>query len=494
MFLPPNKANIYLHKNVGYRAVQPITKTELEDYTIAAPIPTEYLWVTGIDPNLDKSEKNEYRKPIKELILKAPNQFQCGDCFLVSTCSVLSDLFLIKYGLKENPNLSPMYMLNNYFLNTCDTGGMPLDVIHAIFDHGIVSSRCVDNSVCSKDPLCKGDQDAIAKAIDQGKTENDINQENNQTIQNLGGPGSGCYTNEDGNHFLFQPSGNQNDPFIYVHPSRELDLQQAQGYDLNKYPSCCSHIIEEQDAVRTFLYRFGPVVGCFMVLKNFQTYDSIPNTSSVYEDIYFDFVDMDGTVVDPKEQDVVGGHAVAIVGYGISKNKIPVRNKDGNIVNLRVPYWWVRNSWTEQWNKKYKGCIKFAMFPFNTVSQFDIPTDATDLTPIQDLSQKSLNSAIGGFVSFQAGSVQNYTNAESNNYAKQNSNLSDKTFYDNDEPFYKAPMTLSSIVPRGVIIDKNGNMPTSSNTNPKSYKNVIIIILLILVILFGLLLWFQRKK
>ena len=73
------------------------------------------------------------------------------------------------------------------------------------------------------------------------------------------------------------------------------------------------------DAIKKDIYKFGPVIGGFMVFEDFlEEYDG----KTIY--------------MGPKNKDTKsnGGHAVRIVGWG---------NEDG------VDYWWIANSWGQNW-------------------------------------------------------------------------------------------------------------------------------------------------
>jgi hypothetical protein len=65
---------------------------------------------------------------------------------------------------------------------------------------------------------------------------------------------------------------------------------------------------------------------------------------------------------------------VCVIGWGSGKvHNSLISNSDLNSKDLsgftEVPYWVVRNSWSTEWGEN--GYFKMAMFPFNTVSQFD---------------------------------------------------------------------------------------------------------------------------
>jgi len=83
------------------------------------------------------------------------------------------------------------------------------------------------------------------------------------------------------------------------------------------------------DQIQSDIMNNGPVVAGYQVDQSFMTYKG-------------------GVFVQPQNMNVVGGHAVVIVGWGYDNN-------------LGRGYWIVRNSWGEQWGER--GYFRFAWSP-----------------------------------------------------------------------------------------------------------------------------------
>jgi hypothetical protein len=83
------------------------------------------------------------------------------------------------------------------------------------------------------------------------------------------------------------------------------------------------------DQIQSDIMNNGPVVAGYQVDQSFMTYKG-------------------GVFVQPQNMNVVGGHAIVIIGWGFDNN-------------LNRGYWIARNSWGEQWGER--GYFRFAWSP-----------------------------------------------------------------------------------------------------------------------------------
>jgi hypothetical protein len=205
--------------------------------------------------------------------------------------------------------------------------------------------------------------------------------------------------------------------------------------------------------VKSHILDFGPVIGGFVVLKNFlsgaHTDPSI--NGGVYLDriVYNNIANGGVNFSDNMLFQNAGLHAVSIVGWGIAKNIQYDTNKWGD-----VPYWHCRNSWGSEWGKQ-GGFFKCAMYPFNKYSQFDKQVQTT------------LGGPVGSIIFIrctQKPKIKKYDQISQAYNNQIRTRLKPSSYYKGD------------IVH---VSDKNRNV--FNKTFPKSYNSYIFIIFLGLV-------------
>jgi len=166
-------------------------------------------------------------------------------------------------------------------------------------------------------------------------------------------------------------------------------------------------------AVQQHIFTTGPVVAGFHVFSNFMT-----GSFGVTRGIYFDTVNYPSLSAYDANADghFKGGHAIVVLGWGVEKGMtIPLTStvKD-------VPYWYCRNSWNNKWGTD-EGYFKIAMYPYNTVSQFDKLVNFT--LPSGSLSK------VGGFILFKPTLFKPNTFSQIN---KSDSLSMERSFYTGD--------------------------------------------------------------
>lgn len=405
-FLPPVNTN----PTLGKLKLQKISKTKLARAIIIPPV---YDLMT--DP------KYEGRIiQCGDRSVAATSQFQqysCGSCWAYAVATCISDAFVVANNLAFNPRLSWTYLLScaphgsnpstNPAIQTSAQcgGGDVASALTWVQENGIASSSCVDYSWCVSNPECTGaSTDATAL---------------NALI-----PSCGCYF---AGAFLKYKIKNVN----------RICLGDCAN---PKKPITETEIITFRNIIRQHIIQYGPVIGALILMSNIV--DQNPQsgitgdfkTSKNPEGVYLECVGVGDTInttlpavenesdqcivqgASPKPNSILGGHAVAIVGWGIAPVHASLINPDLRTKNppdangmIMVPYWRVRNSWGDQYADK--GNYNHAMYPFNKVSQID------KTVMIVDPSTRS-TIFVGGCALFQPDGFETSTFQQNNGKGK----------------------------------------------------------------------------
>lgn len=482
-------------------------------FSLDTPLPKNFSW------HIITDQDDKARKLIKERILKPHNQGKCGNCFAFALVDVLSDLFLIKYGLENNPDISPSYVNAHYpDLGAC-AGGNPVEALQAVVKEGVVSNRCLDDSVCLTHPDCNGKSKENLPAAQLNKLYNVI--------------GEGCYRNINKEHKLYFPEEINGEPYFKVYPNYDKSLadEVLQGEQkvgkfiqdadtgLKTYPEKWSILRTDQTEMMKQIYRNGPVIGMMIVINNLmEPFYENPDFNDVFDGMVFDSIVWRGKnrgdyvsqnpqlvncgVEQPHGYSLKfdGGHGVSVVGYGVSEKEIPLMDfRTNKIVKVKnIPYWWVRNSWGTTWNGKYKGFFKLPMYPFNKVMQMDIPLGEKEIDhiPVTVPAPYSKRGGVGGMLIIEAGNIRDYKNYTSNNYFSNNPDFTDESKYIHYEnPAYYMTSSQRYLIKNGVRKNSNGiTMGTFEETNIKHNLIMVFIIAVALVVFAFYLYKIDLKK
>jgi hypothetical protein len=265
----------------------------------------------------------------KQQINPIQNQHLCGSCWAMSISAVISDCFVVSGISNIKPKISPTYLMmivpTSFGNNQCN-GGNPASVVKALENIDVLDSHCVDYSWCSNDnEMCSSHKQIL-----------DIGDKLDEKIPKS--KNGACY-------------------FSGMRKSYRIDV----GSELI---SISDNLIcgDFRNCVKSHIVDFGPVITGFAVLENFVTGNFTLNDGIYFENANYE--DPYNIRFDLEKSQLVGFHAVRIVGWGVGKNIQYDTDKYGD-----VPYWIAANSWGNNWGHM-NGYFKMAMYPFNKFAQF----------------------------------------------------------------------------------------------------------------------------
>jgi hypothetical protein len=257
------------------------------------------------------------------------DQQGCGSCWAVAFSTTMSDCLVVGGAVSWAPYISSTFCMACYPQGKCQ-GGQPAQLALDVEKNGVADVTCIDYSWCENDDQCNIRDSA--QHFHVGDQSNKI-------------PNCGCYFN--------------NDKYIYnINPGTDtFSVDNDDRVDIYR------------KTVQSHILNFGPIIGGYLVLKNFMNGQFTRSNGGVYFDrADYENISHDGTI--PFSDNVKssfnsqGLHAVSIVGWGVAKNIQYDTDKVGD-----VPYWHCRNSWGIEWGDN--GYFKMAMYPFNRTAQFD---------------------------------------------------------------------------------------------------------------------------
>lgn len=399
----------------------------------------DFSWaiVSPIDSVVDQHKK-------KIIKTQPSSQYGCGSCWAISLADTMSDCLVVSGAVNWAPNISATYIMvcvNDKGIHNFCGGGNPASAAKYLEGVGVADTSCIDYSWCADNSMCSD-----VSSVNHFDAHRLVTTLNNTIPKPLG-----CYF----------PNI---DKFMY-----KLDKGSEAFYIDNVATQTTPHEMHKsittfRNTVKSHILDFGPVIGGFVVLKNFLS--GKHTDPYINEGVYLDRVDYTKYIKKGGSLSFsdnmlfrnAGLHAISIVGWGIAKNIQYDTNKWGD-----VPYWHCRNSWGPEWGKQ-GGFFKCAMYPFNTYSQFDKQV----MTPI--------GGPIGSIVFIRATQKPEITKYDqiSHIYNEQiQTKLKPISYYQGDVVH---------------IADKNTHSYNKSST--KSYNNYIFIIVIVLlfvcVLIFGM--------
>ena len=278
---------------------------------------------------------------INRNITPVGNQYGCGCCWAFSTADAVSDVFVQSNTLPANPRCSVTYILSCF--PHCDPNGICSDpnasyqcgggqiatTLVWISKHGVGSLDCMDYSWCSSNNSC------VSGSSDEVSLNQSIPECRSRACKEL----------------------------YYIENPRSVGLQRG---------SSTEDMIKQRDYIKKWVYSVGTILTGFFVYQNLfvGTFRSDKNPDNIYlEDVDYGTHEL---FSGGRENRFAGGHAVCVIGWGQGRvdNSLisdATLRSDGSFTT--VPYWIVRNSWSDKWGDS--GLFRMAMYPFNKISQFD---------------------------------------------------------------------------------------------------------------------------
>jgi len=153
----------------------------------------------------------------------------------------------------------------------------------------------------------------------------------------------------------------------YQYCADQINAQENQNYSTPfqtfqiLFPYFIKDGLHNNEYIKYDIYRWGPVCSSFFVYQDFYSFDP------VHDGVY---------IHDNKDDIIIGGHSIEIVGWGEWKNK------EGTL----IPFWWIKNSWGK--NYGYNGYFRF----LRGKNQCEIETNIISALPymfydIQDMDK-----------------------------------------------------------------------------------------------------------
>lgn len=297
-----------------------------------ADVPEVFDWRNSFSDDTDEIRAK------KNLIAKPGNQALCGSCWAISGAGIIGDNYVVSGLVNWQPNLSTTWTLACNPQNQCG-GGNPQQLFTDVAKNGITTNHCVDYSWCMEDENCNG------SALNHFDTKDKKSHLPTTTQLNKLIPTCGCYYG-DSPHYVYQ-----------------IDDKISQ---ISVKPGDDGNAVSNQATMKRHIYSKGPVLGSFLVFENFME----GKFTKMNGGVYFEKGVYTGSAISFSDDQIAGknykgGHAVAVIGWGIEKGIVV----DGTGKKGDVPFWYARNSWRDTWGDG--GYFKMAMYPWNKTSTFD---------------------------------------------------------------------------------------------------------------------------
>ena len=272
------------------------------------------------------------------------DQLGCGSCWVISVSGAMSDRASI-WTQQPNPQLSITNILGcvsgdedtvvgaaMYSPATAGcAGGLPMGAVEMLCQFGVTTSECIGYDRCINDPVCGASQ-------------------------RLGFSDSPTYLNS-----IIPACSDMLKSCLKCDDGKcEETLMSRDTWGLKPYPSGRPYILlTDILSIQQEIAAHGPVVATHAIYADFQygtaaiLGDGWSKTRGVYCNVQTSssLRPYNGTRYAGTENELIGYHAVIIVGWGLERN-VPDWANPGSTFDL--PYWIIRNSWSTAWNPECK--------------------------------------------------------------------------------------------------------------------------------------------
>jgi len=273
------------------------------------------------------------------------DQLGCGSCWVISVAGAMSDRASI-WTQEPNPQLSITNILGcvsgdgdegavvegaaMYSPATAGcAGGIPMGAVEMLANFGDATSTCVGYEWCENDPVC-----SASKRMGFSDAPAYLNSKIPACAEML----ETCIECENGQ------CGASETP--------------RAAWGLKSYPSGRPYILlTDILSIKQEIAAHGPVVATHAIFGDFQAGttaivgDGWAKTHGVYCNVQTSssLRPYNGTRYVGSERQLIGYHAVVIVGWGVETG-VPDWQHPGDTRD--IPYWIIRNSWSTAWNSE----------------------------------------------------------------------------------------------------------------------------------------------